>query len=1556
MSYLDIIIPVKNEVRNIDELVNRINNSLLDKNIDYRMIFVDDHSTDKTVELLNLLKKNYPIRIYIKQGKPGKAYSILEGVAKSAAEYVVMIDADLQYPPEAIPEMLELTKKHGVVVARRAKYKDSKVRKLFSHSFNTLFGKVLHGFKCDVQSGLKLFKREIALFVDPQKITPWTLDLTLLHTAQDLGYSIGEVNIKFSKRANGKSKVNLLSTTLEIGKQALKLKLQRQRTFVIPPTVKMEGAGIAHKGARFTTHTTLPIYKSAFQTFLNWQVAFAALLLEIILFGILINPLATVITIVGILSGIYFIDVLFNLFVVLKSLKNPPEMTFSEEEIASLDESSLPIYTILCPLYKEANVIPSFIDSISKLSWPKNKLDVILLLEEDDKQSIESVKKLNLPSYVRAIIVPDSNPKTKPKACNYGLNFAKGECLVIYDAEDQPDPLQLKKAYIGFLKSNSDTACLQAKLNYFNPHQNLLTRLFTAEYSLWFDVILTGLQSIGTTIPLGGTSNHFKTKILRDMQGWDPFNVTEDCDLGVRLYTLGYKTAVIDSVTEEEANSNVKNWIRQRSRWIKGYMQTYLVHMRSPLQLIRNHGIHAFIFQLIIGARISFLLINPILWAVTFSYFAFYNQVGPAIESIYPSIVFYMAAFSLIFGNFTYLYNYMIGLARREKWDLIKFIYIIPFYWLLASIAAMVAFYQLLVKPHYWEKTNHGLNLEKLPEVKQAIKPTKLTTGFWGNLGSLVSFRENKRLYLGGLTLVTSSLIANFLSFVLNTYLGRRLSFEDLGLFSLFSGFLVIIFLPLDSFSTLVAYKTAYLVGKYSKLQAKGYVKYIGSYKFLFSGIATLIWLLASPFLSEVFKSNLLSFLIFAPILGLGIFSSILQGYLKGTLSFGKYAGFILVESISRLIIAACLISFGYSYLVIGAIPLAYFLALTFSSLLIFRDKSMSLPKEEKTFDWHFYSITAMSKLSSISYLSLDLILVKLFLSPVEAGRYALLALTGKMIYFLGSLFTTFMIPIVSKNEGANKNSKKAFMFLFGITVLISVSSVIALGGLGYILVPFLFGNKAYSIIEYLPVYALAIGFLTVSQPIVLYNQAKKNYSYSIVSFLISLLQIVLLSIYHRDLKQVSFVMLEISIINMLAMILIYLSRDFFKAISANLNDFYELISLRFKPNNSTTAKRILILNWRDTKHSWAGGAETYIFEIAKRWVKKGDEVTIFCGNDNENPRYEVLNGVKIVRRGGFYTVYIWAFLYYVLKFRNRFDVIIDSANGVPFFTPLYVSKPKILLIHHVHQEVFRNYLSFPLSEIAAFVESKLMPLAYRKQSVVTVSESSKKEIYKSLNLGKLGSISVVNPGNEVSFLPKNDKTLYPSFLYLGRIKPYKNIDVIIKAFKAISNEFPDARLNIAGSGEAAGVLTKLTKDLGLENSVNFLGRVSDNRKAELFSTNWVMLQPSAIEGWGITVIEANSYRTPVIASDVSGLRDSIVNGQTGLLVRPNDIELFALAMRTLITENSYRLTLSQNAFEWSKNFDWNKSADKFYELVDLKIAEAKYRKAFNRATLVEGN
>ncbi len=566
-------------------------------------------------------------------------------------------------------------------------------------------------------------------------------------------------------------------------------------------TNSMVGAGVIHKGKRYITHSDLPHEHSAIRTTHTWQLVLILAVFFYLVGSMAIAPRPTAVVFVAVITIIYFLDVIFNLILTVKSLNLSPELAYSESELMALKPKKLPLYTILCPLYRESEVLPDFVANISKLEWPKNKLEVLLLLEEDDHKTIETARSLNLPKYFRILVVPHSYPKTKPKACNYGLAHAKGEFLVIYDAEDKPEPFQLKKAFLGFDSSHEKIACLQAKLNYFNPNHNLLTRLFTAEYSLWFDMILPGLQSIATSIPLGGTSNHFRTKLLKDLKGWDAFNVTEDADLGTRLFKLGYRTAIIDSITLEEANSHLGNWLRQRSRWIKGYIQTFLVHNRHPLRFARNHGIHSLIFQLQMGGKIAFMLINPILWIITISYFALYQVVGPTIESLYPPVIFYMAVFSLVVGNFLFLYYYMVGCAKHGHWNLIKYVYLVPFYWLMISVAAVKAFYQLVFRPHYWEKTNHGLHLQ----VKKAIAVDEMvTTTRGGSFGARFILNLTDNNWSGGAALVAVSILANFLNFLYNAYLGTHVSLEQFGLISLFGSFLYITQIPFSAFSRAV--------------------------------------------------------------------------------------------------------------------------------------------------------------------------------------------------------------------------------------------------------------------------------------------------------------------------------------------------------------------------------------------------------------------------------------------------------------------------------------------------------------------------------------------------------------------------------------------------------------------------------------------------------------------------------------------------------------------------------------------------------------------------------
>lgn len=377
----------------------------------------------------------------------------------------------------------------------------------------------------------------------------------------------------------------------------------------------------------------------------------------------------------------------------------------------------LPVYTIMVPLFREANVLPPLTEALRQLNYPASKLDIKLIFEACDKESYEAAKALELPGHFDFIRVPESFPQTKPKACNFALPFARGEFLVIYDAEDLPEPNQLLKAVAAFRLNDPKLACLQAQLNYYNWSENWLTRQFAIEYASFFDLMLPMLVRLGLPIPLGGTSTHFRTDVLRNVAGWDPHNVTEDADLGIRLATRGYRCGIIRSTTKEEANCRLRNWVRQRSRWVKGWLQTWLVRMRHPASLVRALGPAGFFgFQLVIG---GFTL-------ATFAHPLFYFVAGGIVVTHGFSGLFsyhWLTGFNLavlISGYSLSILAGMIAAKRRGFISLMADTLTMPAYWLLISASAVKALLQLLRRPFYWEKTVHGLS-RMAPPSNQSI-------------------------------------------------------------------------------------------------------------------------------------------------------------------------------------------------------------------------------------------------------------------------------------------------------------------------------------------------------------------------------------------------------------------------------------------------------------------------------------------------------------------------------------------------------------------------------------------------------------------------------------------------------------------------------------------------------------------------------------------------------------------------------------------------------------------------------------------------------------------
>jgi cellulose synthase/poly-beta-1,6-N-acetylglucosamine synthase-like glycosyltransferase len=375
----------------------------------------------------------------------------------------------------------------------------------------------------------------------------------------------------------------------------------------------------------------------------------------------------------------------------------------------AIPDDRLPAYSVIVALYREAAALPALIEALLALDYPREKLDIKLVVEPDDTQTRFALAGLKLDPCIEIVVAPAIGPRTKPKALNAALPFARGVFVAVYDAEDRPEPDQLRRAVEAFVAANARLACVQARLTIDNSADSWLTRMFTAEYSGLFDVFLPGISAWRLPLPLGGSSNHFRAAALRAVGAWDPFNVTEDADLGMRLARLGYRTDMISSSTYEEAPAGFATWIRQRTRWFKGWMQTWLVHMRQPLRLMREMGLAGFVvFQLVVGGTVLAALVH-LLFAAALVWDLGVHAAEWKNKATADLVLAGLHGTTLVTGYVISAALGLIGLARRRVTGCAWALALMPVYWLLLSIAAWRALLHLIVKPYRWEKTEHGL-------------------------------------------------------------------------------------------------------------------------------------------------------------------------------------------------------------------------------------------------------------------------------------------------------------------------------------------------------------------------------------------------------------------------------------------------------------------------------------------------------------------------------------------------------------------------------------------------------------------------------------------------------------------------------------------------------------------------------------------------------------------------------------------------------------------------------------------------------------------------------
>ncbi|BBY27779.1 glycosyltransferase family 2 protein [Mycolicibacterium sediminis] len=442
--------------------------------------------------------------------------------------------------------------------------------------------------------------------------------------------------------------------------------------------------------------------------------------LAAILWPHVVPPLLT-----GVVALLYLASTIDRNYLLLRGLRSSALIRVSDEEALAPTADELPVYTVLLPVYDEPTIVTNLINGVGRLDYPVDKLEVLLLVEEDDVATQTALLGADLQS-TRIILVPHSLPKTKPKACNYGMSLPdlRGEFVTIYDAEDVPDPLQLRRAVVGFRSAPPGIGCLQARLGYFNERQNLLTRWFSLEYDQWFGVVLPAVEASRCVVPLGGTSNHMPTAVWREIGGWDEFNVTEDADLGVRLARHGFRTLILDSTTLEEANSDVVNWIRQRSRWYKGYLQTMLVHLREPAALRGEIGVKATLRMINMTGGVPLTsAFNLVFW---FSMLVWVLGRPDFIGALFPPPTYYACLALFLIGAPLSVFTGLVVTRSLGKPHLWWAALLAPLYWVLQSFAALKAIHQLIFRPFFWEKTVHGL--DHSPEPLAQRTPPEVTS------------------------------------------------------------------------------------------------------------------------------------------------------------------------------------------------------------------------------------------------------------------------------------------------------------------------------------------------------------------------------------------------------------------------------------------------------------------------------------------------------------------------------------------------------------------------------------------------------------------------------------------------------------------------------------------------------------------------------------------------------------------------------------------------------------------------------------------------------------
>lgn len=710
-NLVSVVVPTRNDRRFLRRCVEEVDDAMRAIDREYELIVVDDRSIDGTPELARSLQDRYPVRVVEQAGKRGRSVALKEGVDQAVGASIVLLDPDVRFATADFGAMLGKLDDATIVVANRSRYA-TLWHAVFGRAFRWVFGNLLLSVEADIRSGIKMFRRSLlhSLRFDPEFDPRLGYDAVLLYHAKRAGWNVASVPVGYTRpvfhHGFGAAVAVRALLAFDVVRLTLSHALRSVLPFLYPP------APIEYFSAGFTNVNDYLFLTSAQSakghiTRETVSLAFVAVLAgAAFMFGVSSGfgvPLLTVIAF-GI-SAMYVTLMSFKVAMLAASMPTANE-TIGPEDLAAVTDEELPVVSILIPLYREKDIIPQIFRYLSDFDYPQEKLDIIFILESTDTETAEAFLAMHPPSHFKALLSPDVFPKTKPKAMNVAFGQAKGDVVVIFDAEVLPERDQLKKAYLTF-KRNPGAMYLHSRMDVYNAETNWITHLYTAEFSYFYHYFMPGLVASKYPVPISGHSTYFRKHVIEKVGAWDAYNVAEDCDIGIRLYRKGFGSGMmLDSHTWEQSTTTIPTWVRQRTRWIQGFIQTSMVQLRYPFLLKRElkSWKNFIVFLMLVPGNVVLNILNIVQWAM----FALWHMThAPFLQVAYSGVTLYMATTCFILGNFFFTFFGLYALYVRKHYSSVPWGFLMFVYWIMLGIATVRATLHLFLHPHKWDKTQH---------------------------------------------------------------------------------------------------------------------------------------------------------------------------------------------------------------------------------------------------------------------------------------------------------------------------------------------------------------------------------------------------------------------------------------------------------------------------------------------------------------------------------------------------------------------------------------------------------------------------------------------------------------------------------------------------------------------------------------------------------------------------------------------------------------------------------------------------------------------------------